>query len=215
MSGRTLRFHFDYLSPYSYLAWQEVPEFAARLGLELEPVPILLAGLLNHHGHKGPGEIPPKRAYIFRDCIRRAETLGVALVPPASHPFLPLLPLRVTSLDMEADLRKLLVTALFRATWAEGRDVSQPEVVSEICDHVGVREAVRRAGRPETKERLKSATERALAEGIFGVPSMLVDGEVFWGTDSFEYLERYLRGDDPVSRADLRAWDAIEPTAVR
>lgn len=215
MSERTLHFHFDYLSPYSYLGWQEIPGLAARHGLTLDPVPILLAGLLNHHGHKGPGEIPPKRAYIFRDCIRRASALGVPFAPPASHPFHPLLSLRVTCLDMDRDVRKQLVTRLFSATWADGLDVSAPEVVGAICQELAIPDALDRVRDPRIKARLRDATERAVARGVFGVPTIIVDDQVFWGTDSFGHFERYLEGNDPVAGADLSAWDAVGPTASR
>ena len=74
---RDVVFHFDYISPYSYLAWHRLQELAPRLGLRIEVKPTLLAGLLNHLGHRGPGEIPPKRSYMFKDCIRAATLLNV------------------------------------------------------------------------------------------------------------------------------------------
>ncbi len=215
MPSQTLRFYFDYLSPYSYLAWQEIPGLAERHKLQLEPTPVLLAALLDHHGHKGPGEIPPKRAYVFKDCVRRAATLGVPFEPPFSHPFNPLLPLRVTMLDMEEERRLALITRLFTATWAEARDVSSPEVVGAICDEVGVPDAQRRAGDPVIKQRLKDATAEAIELGVFGVPTMVVGGELFWGTDSFQHFDRYLAGEDPVSAAHLEAWKAVRASAVR
>lgn len=215
MPGHVLRFHFDYLSPYSYLAWQEMPALARRLDLRLEPTPVLLAGLLDHHGHKGPGEIPPKRRYVFKDCLRRAASLGVPFNPPFSHPFHPLLSLRVTMLDMDPERRLELVTRLFSATWAEGRDMSSTEVVGAICQDVGIPDALGRIQDPIIKQRLKDATAEAVELGAFGVPTMLVGGELFWGADSVEHLERYLAGDDPVAKMDLGAWDAIPLSAVR
>jgi len=215
MSSQTLRFYFDYLSPYSYLAWQEIPALAQRHDLQLEPKPVLLAALLDHHGHKGPGEIPPKRAYAFKDCVRRAATLGVPFEPPFSHPFNPLPALRVTMLDMDEERRLELITQLFRATWAEARDVSSPEVVGAICNEVGVPNAIQRVQDPVVKQRLKEATTEAIELGVFGVPTMLIGRELFWGTDSFQYFENHLAGQDPVSTTDLGAWDAVRASAVR
>ena len=215
MSSQTLRFYFDYLSPYSYLAWQEIPPLAQRHDLHLEPKPVLLAALLDHHGHKGPGEIPPKRAYVFKDCVRRAAALGVPFEPPFSHPFNPLSSLRVTMLDMDEERRLELITRLYAATWAEGRDVGSPEVVGAICNEAGVPNALERAQDPVIKQRLKDATTEAIELGVFGVPTMLVGEELFWGTDSFQYFESHLAGEDPVSRTDLGAWDAVRASAVR
>jgi len=210
-----LRFLFDYISPYSYLAWQRVPDLAQRHGLVLEPVPVLLAGLLDHHGHKGPGEIVAKRRYVFKDCLRRAAELGVPFRPPHSHPFHPLLVLRVTSLGMASERRAELVTRLFSATWARGLDVSSPEVVGRICGEVGLEDALEAATLPATKQRLKDNTDEALRVGAFGVPTLLVGDELFWGLDSLRDLEAHLAGEDPVAAADLEAWEAVEPSALR
>lgn len=215
MASRVLRFHFDYLSPYSYLAWHRLHGLTERHDLRVEAKPTLLAALLNHLGHKGPGEIPPKRVYMFKDCLRAAAELDVPFVPAFSHPFNPLASLRATLLDMDDQTRARLVTDLFDATWAQGRDVSAPEVVAEICANAGVPDALERIREPAIKQRLREANERAIESGVFGVPTMIVDGELFWGTDSFAHLERFLVGNDPVRPEDVQNWQAVQPTAHR
>src|SRR5262245_64367925 len=92
-----VRFLFDYLSPYAYIAWTQVHGLAERHGRQVEPVPILFAALLGTYGHKGPAEIPPKRVYTFKHVVRLAHRVSVPLKPPPAHPFNPLLALRVTS----------------------------------------------------------------------------------------------------------------------
>lgn len=215
MASRPLAFHFDYLSPYSYLAWHRIGAVVREHDLRLEPKPTLLAALLNHFGHKGPGEIPPKRTYMFNDCIRGAALLGVPFVPVHSHPFNPLASLRATLLDMEEGTRANLVGRLFDATWARSLDVSSPEVVAEICAEVGVSDALEQIRDPAIKQRLRDANDEAISQGVFGVPTMIVDGELFWGTDSIPHLERYLEGNDPVREEDVAAWQAVRPTARR
>jgi len=215
MSPRVLRFHFDYISPYSYLAWQWVGELAGKHDLRVEPKPTLLAALLNHLGHKGPGEIAPKRIYMFKDCLRAATQLNVPFVPVFSHPFNPLPSLRATLLDMDDATRQRLVTKLFDATWAESRDVGSPEIVADICTDAGVPDALRRIQEPAIKRRLLDASHEAIELGVFGVPTMIVDGELFWGTDSFPHLERYLAGSDPVRPEDVESWLAVPSTAQR
>ena len=130
MAGRTLTFHFDYISPYSYLAWHKLKTFAPAHDLVVEPKPTVFAGLLNEHGHKGPGEIGPKRVYMFKDCLRGAALLGVAFEPPATHPFNPLPSLRASLLEMDDDTRSELITRLYAATWAESLDIGSAEVVA-------------------------------------------------------------------------------------
>ena len=97
-----LLFYFDFISPYAFLAWTQIRGIAARCEREVEPVPVLFAGLLNAHDQKGPAEIPAKRRYLFKDIARKAHRLGVASVaPPPAHPFNPLLPLRIASLPRQ------------------------------------------------------------------------------------------------------------------
>lgn len=215
MASRALRFHFDYLSPYSYLAWQQLRGFAPRHGLRVEPKPTLLAALLNHLGHKGPAEIAPKRIYMFKDCLRAAARLDVPFVAPFSHPFNPLASLRATLLEMDDLTRERLVTALFDAAWAKSLDVGSAEVVGEICAGVGVPNARERIQDTAIKKKLFDANDEAIALGVFGVPTMIVEDELFWGTDSFPHLERYLAGDDPVRREDIASWLAVRATAHR
>lgn len=188
---------------------------ANRQDLRVDPKPTLLAALLNHWGHKGPGELPSKRLYMFKDCLRGAAAAHVPFAPPFSHPFNPLASLRATLLDMDDDTRHELVTRLFAATWAESLDVSSPEVVARICAEAGVPDALQRIRDPAVKQRLHDASREAIELGVFGVPTMIVEGELFWGTDSFEHLERYLRGEDPVHPNDMATWEAVPVSAHR
>jgi 2-hydroxychromene-2-carboxylate isomerase len=215
MPERHLQFHFDYISPYSYLAWHRLHDVAGRHGLRVDLKPTLLAALLNHWGHKGPGEIPSKRLYMFKDCLRTAATAGIPFAPPFSHPFNPLASLRATLLGMDDDTRQELVTRLFAATWAESLDVGSPEVVARICADTGVPDALERIQDPAVKQRLHDASREAIELGVFGVPTMIVGDELFWGTDSLMHLERYLRGEDPVRPDDMAKWRAVPITAHR
>jgi 2-hydroxychromene-2-carboxylate isomerase len=216
-----VRIHFDFISPYAYLAWTQIHALAARHGATVEPVPVLFAGLLQHHGTKGPAEIPAKRAYLFKDIVRIAHAFGVPIAAPASHPFNPLLPLRAAALEYEAPVRKKLIDGLYAATWAETRRVDTKEVVVEVARKVGLDpdELLARATSEEAKTKLRSNTEAAVASGIFGVPTMMVgepgaETEMFWGTDSLPHLEAFLRGEDPVSRLTASFFD-IPATAHR
>jgi 2-hydroxychromene-2-carboxylate isomerase len=216
-----IRFCFDYLSPYAYLAWTQVHRVAARHGREVEPVPVLFAALLGAAGTKGPAEVPAKRVYVFKDCLRTAHRLGVPLVPPPTHPFHPLLALRASSVDMDAAARRRLVDALFAAAWGGGASgvhgVEDPASVAAIASAVGLDGAalVAAAGTTEVKERVRVQTEAAIAAGAFGVPAMFVDGELFWGLDSFDNLEQKLRGETPPAFAEMGRWAGLAASAQR
>jgi 2-hydroxychromene-2-carboxylate isomerase len=210
-------FYFDYISHNAYLAWWRLDELEKRYEVQFEFVPVLFAGLLNAHGQLGPAEIPSKAWWMAKDVMRKAALLGVPLMPPASHPFNPLLPLRVSSIEMSAVDRRKVVGALFNATWGRSRDVSDPEVVSAVLDEAEFNgeDLVSRAGSREVKDRLRDQTDAAIARGVFGVPTVRVDDEIFWGYDDFPHLELHLAGEDPLDRAVLEGWGRIQPTARR
>jgi len=212
-----IAFHFDFISPYAYLAWTQIHALAEKYGRTVEPVPTLLAPLLAHGGTKGPAEIPAKRAYMFFDVLRSAHVLGVPIAPPSSHPFNPLLALRAASLEMPAEPKRRLIDALYAAVWADGQGVETPEKVAAIATRAGLdgEDVVRRASEREAKDRLRKQTDDAIAAGVFGVPTMFADGEMFWGLDSLPHLGRHLEGELFDARAKLREWSAIRATANR
>lgn len=212
-----LVFYFDVISPYAYLAWTQIHALAERHGRDVEPAPILFAALLNAYGHKGPAEIPPKRVYIFKDVLRSAARLGVPLAPPPAHPFNPLLALRVASVPMPQDRQRALIHALYRATWGGGGGVeSTPQVAAAIAEvgldpEATIREATSEVG----KARVRARTEEALARGVFGVPTIWADGEIFWGLDALGHLDRFLAGQDPIDPAALARWSSLPSSASR
>jgi 2-hydroxychromene-2-carboxylate isomerase len=213
-----IRFYLDYLSSNVYLAWEELPALAARHGRAIEPVPVLFAGLLGAHGQLGPAEVRPKAWWMAKNNLRKAALLGLPLHPPAFHPFNPLLALRVSSLPMEAAARARLIGGLLRGVWAESRHVSDPDVVAQIATEAGLDgpALVAAAGEPAAKDALRAQTDAAIAAGVFGVPTMIVDGELFWGYDDFPWLERFLAGEDPLDRDALAEWlRAPRPSAMR
>jgi 2-hydroxychromene-2-carboxylate isomerase len=204
----TIRFYFDFVSPNAYLAWTQLHALAARYGAVVEPVGVLFAGLLEAHGQLGPAEIPAKITWMSKNNLRKAARLGVALNPPAFHPFNPLLALRVSGLPLEPPERRALIDALFQAVWVRSLHVSEPAVVERLAGEIGLDGAalVAAAATPESKQRIRTQTDGAIARGVFGVPTMEVAGELFWGYDDFPQLELFLAGRDPLEATEWRKW---------
>jgi 2-hydroxychromene-2-carboxylate isomerase len=212
-----IEFWFDFISPYAYLAWHRVHAVAQAHGRELVYRPVLFAGLLNHWGQLGPAEIPPKREFVFRQVSRRAAALGVPLRPPPSHPFNPLLGLRLASLELASESRRRLIDTLFRATWGGGPGIIDPAVVATLLADAGFdgEALIAEAQSPTSKQRVIDSGAAALTAGVFGVPTMIVDGELFWGTDSFTEIEQVLRGEDPLDHEGLARWASLPASAER
>lgn len=207
---KTIEFWFDFISPYAYLAWHRIHPVAERHGRVVAYRPVLFAGLLNHWGQLGPAEIPPKRTFTFKQVVRRAHALGVPLSPPPTHPFNPLLALRIVSLTHEPSTTRRVIDALFTATWGGGgtAGIADPGAVAELLDGLGLdgQAVIAEASAPDNKRRLLESGERAIASGVFGVPTMIADGELFWGDDTVADLDRFLAGEDPVDPASLERW---------
>lgn len=216
-----LRYYLDFISPYAYLGWPQARALAERCGVELRPVPVLFAAMLDAYGHKGPAEIEPKRLYTFKHVTRLAHELGVPLRPPPGHPFNPLLALRIASLPrLTAAERLRVIDVLYELVWAKGEDATDPVAVTRALEAAGLPGAatmVTDAGTPEAKERVRKQTEDALARGVFGVPTFEVErtGEIFWGQDSIPHVERHLAGEDPVTPEWLEQWKSLPKAAVR
>lgn len=216
MSERRITFFFDVISPYAYLGWHRALALAERHDVALEPTPVLFAALLDHHGQKGPAEIEAKRRLMYRDILRQAHADGVRLKAPFRHPFNPLLCLRVIT-AAPGGSRSVATTALFRATWSDGLDVTRPDVVQAALDGAGL-DGAALVGATQTapvKQALKAATADAIARGVFGVPTWLVGEELLWGSDQGATALSLLGGVDVVSPADVDAFTKLEAGAVR
>lgn len=209
MAGASVvTFYFDPVSPYAWLASHCLARIEAA-GAQLMVQPVLFAGLLGAHGNIGPAEIPAKRAYIFRDVMREAAGAGLAFKGPPGHPFNPLLALRMCVAITDQDARRRFALAVMQACWEGGEDVSNAEVLLRLATACGLPAASLQdaAQRPAIKMALAANTDRAIADGVFGVPTFKVGSELFWGGDRIDALIRHLQGQriDERSLADFLA----------
>jgi 2-hydroxychromene-2-carboxylate isomerase len=207
---KTIDWYFDFISPFSYLA----SESLARLPdeVEIRAHPILFAGLLNHYQTKGPAEIEPMRRFTFRHIRWLADRGGIPLTLPPLHPFNPLKLLRL-SIALGNDLA--LVQRLYRFVWAEGRSTDDPAQWRELLSELRIDDADALIATPEVKDRLRQNTEAAIAAGVFGVPSFVVDGEIFWGFDSIDFVREFLANPGLFESPDMHAADTMPEGAGR
>jgi 2-hydroxychromene-2-carboxylate isomerase len=183
-----LVWYFDFVSPFAYLQFAAFPDLFQRADVDLKPV--LFAGLLKHFGHKGPAEIEPKRKHTYLYTQWLAAKRGVALRYPPAHPFNPLHTLRVAiALGGTFDT----VKTIFEFIWLHGR--SPHDEWQTLCGALGVPGAEVLAMSDAVKTELRANTDEAIRRGVFGVPTFVVDDQLFWGIDATEMLLDYL--DDP------------------
>ncbi len=179
--------YFDPISPFAYLAWQRMGKL--DLQSKVEPRPILFAGLLDHHGTLGPAELPSKRRHTYRQVQWRAEQHGLPLRFPPAHPFNPLPALR---LCVAAGADILAVSRLLNFVWAEGRDPSQPAEIAALAAALGIDDSAAALSDPSVKTTLKQNFKAALTDQVFGVPTAVFEGQLYWGDDSVEMLQQAL-----------------------
>ena len=187
---RSADWYFDFVSPYSYLQFKHFHRLPASLEINL--VPILFAGLLNHWGHKGPAEIPSKRVEMYRYCHWYASRLGVPFRTPPAHPFNPL---KVLRLAMALNSDHKTVETIFDHIWGQGHDIHSEDGFASLVDRLNVADVDQKISSAGVKQALRDNTEQAVALGIYGTPTFVIDDVLFWGFDRMEMLLEYL--DDP------------------
>lgn len=197
---QTVEFYFDYLSPFAYIAWAKLRRLEDEGRIAIEYHPVLFAALLNHWGQLGPAEIPPKRDYVLKQCFRIAKLAGIPISGVKFHPFNPLVALRVSMKTVAQEHQGEVIDAIWKMGWARGGDPSSENELIAALDNAGLygRKLVEAAGSLDAKALLRAETERAIRLGIFGVPTMMVDGELFWGNDSIEHMLLFMERKDPL-----------------
>ena len=205
---RKVLWHFDFVSPFAFIAFRRLGELPSGIDLELRPV--LFAGLLNHFGQKGPAEIPEKRRHTYRHSLWWARSLGIPLVYPAGHPFNPLHYLR---LALAAGPARDNVGRIFDALWTTGADPADPAAFTALAASLGV--SADRLAAPEVKDALRRNTEEAIAHGVFGVPTLEIDGECFWGADAMAMAIAFLGDPSVIRNPEMQRLDALPVSAAR
>lgn len=192
----TPQFFFDFGSPASYLAWKRLPDLQARTGVTFELVPMLLGGVFKATGNASPVTVPAKGAWMGRDLARWAERYGT---PFRFNPHFPINTLRLMRGAIAAQARGELVAyadAVFDAIWQDQRNMGDPAEVAAALTAAGLDAAAYAAAGEDdaVKARLVANTEAAVAAGIFGAPSFLVAGELYFGQDRMDFVEAALVG---------------------
>ena len=188
--------YFDFVSPFAYLQSERLASLPPRVSIRYRPV--LFAGILNANGQKGPAEIPGKRAFTYRFVVWQARKLGIPIKFPHEHPFNPLPLLR---LAIACDGAPDAVHRIFRFVWRDGRLPDLPIEWAELTHDLALPGAGARIASAEVKDELRRNTDEAIARGVFGVPTLAIGDELFWGVDATAMAADYVlagcRYDDP------------------
>jgi 2-hydroxychromene-2-carboxylate isomerase len=190
---KTIHFYLDFISPYAWLAFDKLPQMLEGISHSVVFKPVVFGAMLKHHGQLGPAEIPAKRDWTYRQVQWQARTQGTPLQLPASHPFNSLALLRLaTACDADGTPNRFACEKIFRHVWCTGQDAADTTRLAALSADL---QPAGDVTSDTVKQQLKAHTDEAIALNLFGVPSFVVDGQVFWGNDALPMLRAYLQGD--------------------
>jgi 2-hydroxychromene-2-carboxylate isomerase len=202
---KEIHFYFDFISPYAWLAFKALPQSLEGISYRVHYHPVVFGAMLKHHGQLGPAEMPGKRDWTYRQVMWLAKQQGTDLQMPASHPFnsLSLLRLAVAASD-NGEPNRYVVESIFKHVWCTGLEASDAERLEALQLHLlsQANVSLKDPQSVEVKQLLQQQTQQAIDLGLFGVPSMVVNGQVFWGQDALPMLRAYLQGDAWFESAD-------------
>ena len=206
---KTITFYLDFISPYAWLAFNALPHALQGISHRVVHKPVLFGAMLKHHGQLGPAEIPAKRDWTYRQVLWQAHLQGCELRLPSAHPFNPLGLLRLAvACDAGGEPNRHVCEQVFRHVWCSGEDATDAQRLQVLTTQL---QPAQDPSSPEVKQALQANTEEAIQQGLFGVPSFVVDGKVFWGLDALPMLRAWLTGHTWFEGGD---WDAVHQTAV-
>ena len=188
-----ITFYLDFISPYAYLAFEQLPKALQGISYSVEYKPVLFAAMLKHHGQLGPAEIAPKRDWTYRQVMWLADQLGVPMCMPDGHPFNPLQLLRLSLAvgDLAGATNRYVCETVFKHAWTTGADMAELQQFDVLLEQLKPQHDLHS---DPIKNALKANTDSAIYWGVFGVPTFEVDGKVFWGLDSLPMLREHLLG---------------------
>lgn len=200
---KTITFYLDFISPYAWLGFDALPQALQGISHRVVHKPILFAALLKHHGQLGPAEIPAKRDWTYRQVLWQAHQQSTALQLPAMHPFNPLGLLRLAvASDSAGEPSRHVCEKIFRHVWCTGQDAADSQRLAQLTAELN---PARDPSSADVKQALQAHTEKAIAQGVFGVPTFAVDDKLFWGQDALPMLRAYLQGDPWFDGPDWQA----------
>ena len=192
--SKNVTFCFDFGSPYSYLAYNNLKVIKDE-GAEIEIMPVLLGGIFKATGNQPPATVQKKGEYMFKDITRWTKTLNI---PFKMNPYFPILTvphMRGAVLAQKNDILENYMQVMFESIWTKAMNLNDQELLTQVATVSGMDADSFAEGisSDEIKNKLRENTEFAINKGAFGVPTFYIDDEMYWGIDSMKFLVEYLK----------------------
>ena len=186
---KNVTFCFDFGSPYSYLAYNNLNSIR-EAGGEVTIMPVLLGGIFKATGNQPPATVQKKGEYMFKDINRWSKKLDI---PFKMNPYFPILTvphMRGAVLAQRENILEKYMQVMFEAIWVKAMNLNDQEILTNIAEKSGIdpNQFAEEMSSDEIKNKLRENTEFAISKGAFGVPTYYLDDEMFWGIDSVKFL---------------------------
>jgi len=190
-------FYFDFISPYSYLAYKKLLSLNKDNNFNINYKPILLGGLHKLGGITAPAFNERKMKNMKNDCELVAQKNNINFKWNDKFPINSLYLMR-GYIFIHNDLKKKYLDFCFNAYWKEDMDILDEKIINKILTEVGIDKEKFSDGinSPEIKDRLKKFTNEAFDKDIFGAPTFVVNKKIFWGQDRLNYALDELNSHD-------------------
>ena len=203
--------YFDFISPFAYLQFSQFKQFEGELDITIHP--ILFGALLKHWGQLGPAEIVPKRVFTYRFFKWKADRMEVEYIMPPSHPFNPL-PALLSCIAGNSTFE--VTQEIFNIIYKQGWQPDQKEGIVKL-EAIASKHTSHHSNLDEKslKKILRSNTSKAIKNGVFGVPTFVVEGQVFWGGDASDMMLDFIKNPGLFSSEEMKRISSMPMGLIR
>ena len=203
--------YFDFISPFAYLQFSQFKQFEGELDITIHP--ILFGALLKHWGQLGPAEIVPKRVFTYRFFKWKADRMEVEYIMPPSHPFNPL-PALLSCIAGNSTFE--VTQEIFNIIYKQGWQPDQKEGIVKL-EAIASKHTSHHSNLDEKslKKILRSNTTKAIKNGVFGVPTFVVEGQVFWGGDASDMMLDFIKNPGLFSSEEMKRISSMPMGLIR
>ena len=190
---KSIDFYFDFISPYSYLAYKKLSKLNIDSKIIINYKPILLGGLHNLEGISPPAFNKHKMINMKNDCELVALKNKIEFIWNSKFPINSLYLMR-GYITVKNEIKKVFLDSCFDAYWKKNLDIADEKNINEILQKVdlNINEFFENIQNPKIKDKLKEFTQEAFDKNIFGAPTFVVNDKIFWGQDRLDYaLDEY------------------------
>ena len=182
-------FYFDFISPYSFLAYQQIKKIERKENIKIKYKPILLGGLHNLHEIKAPAFIPSKAKFMIKDCKLITEKKRISFKFNSYFPIKTLNLMRGSLVAEVDNFHNYYIDKIFDSFWKDGLNMNDQSIIDKILKNINVNPKTffLRLNSESIKNLLKKKTSEAFDKGIFGAPTFFVNNKIFWGQDRLDY----------------------------